>query len=86
MMEISRVTGFQIDLGRSQDYRYEIREKDSYVGDPMCKQRVALTLPGREKTMEGKRWGLDLGLALFSYKIILDTQWEMLCKQWGICE
>lgn len=74
MMEISRVTGFQIDLGRSQDCRYEIREKDSYVGDPMCKQRVALTLPGREKTIEGKGWGLDLGLALFSYKIILDTQ------------
>ena len=67
MMEISRGTGFQIDLGRSEDCRYEIRVKDNYVDDPMCKQTVALTLPGREKTIEGKGWGLELGLALFSY-------------------
>ena len=67
MMEISRVTGFQIDLGRSEDCRYEIRVEDNYVDDPMCKQRVALTLPGREKTIEGNGWGLELGLALFSY-------------------
>lgn len=66
MIETSRVTGFQIDLGRSQDCRCVDKRERYYVDDPMCKQRVALTLPGREKTIDGKGWGLELGLALFS--------------------
>ena len=74
MMEISRVTGFQIDLGRSEDCRYEIRVKDNYVDDHVqTNGGTDITWKGEDYRRQGMGTWVRFGLVQL-LKIILDTQ------------